>query len=359
MTSPQTYKPAIVTQDMIDRKEMTDNLTNTSYTLPDFNRDPSTFIGDTYSCLINTKNDFPTPAQIKAPGADGAEYKFKWNGITRILLPVTTISKPSGITDPNFKIDRILVKTSGMSLHLDEQEITDTSIQTPEWNQHSQYVGPIGAQYSVALLTGADLKKELSGLVQGSDVEMKNKFLQQMISVSENPSDPTKYVVKPKEITIASDATQNGNVIPQSISYSDAYMGTYALESAGAKTIPLKTGVICETLPGSGSQIDAVKISFTTTYNDTTKEMSGTTITIEDALSTSIPVADLSKNEIPKGTPTATITGYGYIAAMLRIDVPEDLVQEIYWSYGSRGYMVGVLNGTQQIACQISMSRSP
>lgn len=373
MTTPAQVQvvPTLVTQQMIDEYEMEKNIASSTperpYLIPEFNL-TSEFVGDTYSMLLNTDNGIPSAAQIKDPNDDANEgagaYAFKWNGVTRILLPVTQITKPDSNTEEHFKISKILVKTSGVSLHLDEnkvsdEEITEKNILQDHWKRFSQSVGTVGAQYTVALLTGQELVDELQtslgDLVSADDAQTKiNGFLNSLLQVDSNEETST-YNVKPRTIKIAETGAQSPNVIPQPMAYNDAYMGTYALSSADAKTVPIKTGVICETKAAKDSQIPVVKIPFKATPTGTGSDASLKNATIkpsEITVATQVTKSDLET----MGIPSVETSFMGYIAAMLRIDVPEDFVQEIYWSYGSQGYKVGVWNATQQIACQIAMN---
>lgn len=356
----------LVTQSMLDSAEMATNLKTDTYTLPDFVH--TGFVGDEYACLVNTQNPIPNKTQIEGLSTNSSAYTFLWNGITRVFLPVTGI--PESLKDKtNLKITRVLVKTSGFSLHLDEETVPD-GITDSNLTQCSQWVGAVGAQYSVALLTGQELFDELYRNInkiasheEPNKTILFNTFLSGMIQATVDPTDSSKVNVAPKKIEIAQDGTQSGNVVPQQMPYSAAYPDTYALEAKTNKTVPVKSGVVCETKDDTAGHLKVARIKFdtTATRNGTKVTLDNTTVTVEKPLIDSVPITGdklVSQTIDLADGASRPVTGYGYIAAMLRVDVPEDLVQDIYWSDGSQGLKVGVVNGTQQIACQLTMAEA-
>lgn len=290
-------KSTIVTQEMLDLAEVT----SSSFRVPTVGSQNLL----TGSFFAETKNTAPSAVPTPATqGNPATNANLAWNGVTRLLItPASTVMRLPDtqgalqeISGKTLKFSKINVTTS--SIVLSEKKTTIDKPNSFDAKDSAEFLFAQGGSYVIASLVADDLKAELEttfGSAGKADV-LFNALLQS------DGNGTWSY------------KTQSGDSLlgQSTANFFAQYDGTYAAQAAEYKVEPMSEACLV-----GGELKRVVMLTFAGDAGSRTA-----TATVESAASVAIPTAE----EVANGTKAFPVF------AMVRIDVPEDLVGTVYAS---------------------------
>lgn len=304
-TNPITSPAVLVTQEMIDEWEVQQEEFSIPKT-PEGNLLKSAF-------SFMTTNDPPSSDTFDP----NSTIPVNWNGVTRILITPTMTNLPDGgIT--NQKVNGFKATMSALTLFGTTKIATFTNTgNTFEYNNLVEYQG---VSYTISVLTGEDLLNELKATYNPNTNNDTTKIVADAL-VKKNGTD---YAY----------GTGSSLILEQSMNdINTQYEGTYAVQDIGSKTEPIWESCII-----GGSISNYVKASITNAGDP------NATVDFSLITNTSITVSATPESEsvIP-------------ILAMIRVDFPEDLIQELYTdpSNEENEIKLSMMNVAGQLAVEI------
>lgn len=302
-----TTSPAVlVTQEMIDEWEVQQEEFSIPKT-PEGNLLKSAF-------SFMTTNDPPSSYNA----TNTTEIPVNWNGVTRILITPTMGGITEAIT--NQPVNGFKATMSALTLFGKSNTVGFTNDETTENFSYNNLVEYQGVSYTISVLTGDDLLNELKATYNPN-----------------TDNDTTKIVADAlvtKNGTTLAYGTGSSLVLQQRMDdINTQYEGTYAVQDIGSKTEPIWESCII-----GGSINKYVKASITNAGEpNATVDFSTSTDTINVLTSP----ATTGPIEIP-------------ILAMIRVDFPEDLIQELYTDQVSETEIkLSMMNVAGQLAVEI------
>lgn len=306
-TNPITSPAVLVTQEMIDEWQVNQS----DFTIPQTPK--GTILTSAFSF---TTNNVPPSSDTFDPIST---IPVKWNGVTRILITPTMATLPTGgIT--NQPVNGFKATMSALTLFGTTKIATFTNTgNTYEYNNLVEYQG---VSYTISVLTGKDLLKELE------------------TTYNPNTDNDTTKIVADALVTkngmTLTYGTGSSLILEQSMNdINTQYEGTYAVQDIGSKTEPIWESCII-----GGTIEKYVKASITNAGETSAKvDFSTSTDTI---INVSTSPATTGSIEIP-------------ILAMIRVDFPEDLIQELYTDQVSETDKIklSMMNVAGQLAVEI------
>lgn len=269
----------LVTQQMIDLYQVKQD----GFELP---QDPS-------GTVLSTAFTFKTSNEPPTTYSTTADIALNWNGVTRILITPTMIPLTTDLTDQYFTG----FKATLSPFVLYGTEKADTTDNRADKSTYNPFMKYQGVSYTVSVLTGEELKKELEATF--NDTKSKKALADAL--VSKNTQNAFEY--GSKSLVMQQNTTN----------YLNQYNGTYAVEAKDSKTEPIWESCVI------GGKIPDYMLA---------------TVSNAGAANASV-VLSRSTNTQFTITKTAAADSAIPIIAMIRVDFPEDLISEVYTSKSS------------------------
>lgn len=326
--------PTIATQTMIERTALA---TNRLVRIPDM-KNESDSICTSWTNIVSS-NSIPNQSLLSEWASQKQNYTFEWNGSAVVLIGVADIVHAIS-SSTAYEISSVLLKTSGISLHLDtshnfhmdQQYDLDSSFsEIPYW------MSSIGTQSAQCLVTGDTLQRELdrrfSTKRNAFTQEQKISLISRLIHWPEGSS----QTGRPNAMSVFLQSARYGeqSKIPLDVSPTRVGLKKGLILEATAHALPLFWICARCVFEMSGNGIRSVS-------------------TIEIVRSTQVTTQDLSI-EIRADEETETLVRIP-IVAMLRVDLPQALIRNLYFASDGDGLTIGVLNCIQHVACRIGMN---
>lgn len=302
-TNPTNSNAVLVTQEMIDEWEVS----QTDFTIPQTPQ--GQVLKSAFS--FTTKNTVPGNYDS---GTNPSPISLNWNGVTRILITPTMGTIPTGgITSQT--VNGFKATMSALTLYGITNDATLTGNPLTEFNPLVEYQG---VSYTISVLTGQDLLDELkTTYIDGTNT---SKIIADALVKKEG----TNFVYQSEESLVLSQGTSN---------YLSQYTGTYAVQDKGSKTESIWESCVV------GGTIDKYVKA---TLANAGEENATATFALSENSTITIQGTPTTASEIP-------------ILAMIRVDLPEDLISEVYTSPSSESGKIklGVMNIAGQLAVEI------
>lgn len=273
----------VIAQTMLDRWEVDQD----DFALPQ--TPTGTLLNSSFA--FNTDN--APPAAFNVGPTTNTAIKLNWNGVTRILItPTMAYTAPIAETTVN----GFAATVSGLTLY-GTRGTSTTADQVTNTTQFYPFDAVQAMTYTISVLTGQELLDELTA-TYGVDATTKRAFADAL--VGEKQGGGLEY--KTGSAMVLSQGTAN---------YADQYEGTYAAEDADCKTEALAEASYVDATTTKAPVIAKITGAGTASAN--------VTFAYNAATTTMAVVAPDAAVDVP-------------ILGMIRIDLPEDVVSNIYTS---------------------------
>lgn len=309
---PLTSPAVLVTQEMIDEWQVNQS----EFTIP------QTPTGQVLKSAFSfTTNNVPPSSYTFDPTATNQiNIPVNWNGVTRILITPTMATIPTtGIT--NQAVNGFKATMSALTLFGKSNTVNFTNNETTEkpfsYNNLVEYQG---VSYTVSVLTGQELLDELNKTYKPT--------------TGTDTSEIVANALVTKNGTTLAYGTGSSLILEQGMDdINIQYDGTYAVQDIGSKTEPTWESCVI------GGKIEKYVTATLTNAGETTAKA---TFALSSNANITVSATPAAGSVIP-------------ILAMIRVDLPEDLIQEVYTDQVSEASKIklSMMNVAGQLAVEI------